>query len=155
MDCIQTIEYVLTIFYSSTGVSRMFRFTEDKFKANVRHRELQSLPEDIHWFCPRSGNEKGLYYPDDVQSKSEDPASSGAKKRVSLVEEAERRKRLVLDSLLIFAFDADHAAVYQEWIENRLERQLSRCDVCIREYHRSRRELKSKLEQYAFRLLIG
>lgn len=144
MESIQKIEYAAALVpqdQSPIPFHGWQRLVDDPL------RELQSLPDDAHWFCPRSGNEKGFYFPDDVQLKAEDPTSTIAKKRLAQVEEAERRKQLFLDSLLIFAYDADHATIYQEWIESQLERQMTRCDVCIRECHRSRRELQSKLQQ--------
>ena len=62
--------------------------------------------------------------------------------------DARNRKSLVLDSSQIFAYDGKAAEPLQSWMREHLASQLSRCDICVREFHRGRRELRQKLEEY-------
>lgn len=65
------------------------------------------------------------------------------------MQEAERRRELVLDCLLILAYDGEDVAQHQEFLKRRLDKELGRCDVCIRGYYRGKRELMQKLNKYA------
>jgi senataxin len=105
------------------------------------------LPDDVHWFCPRSADDDGHYYEEDLQDRSKDDPSV-EKTRVEKVEAATKRKNLALDSMQILAFDGSDAVVWQNWLKGRMDAFLTRCDICIRVYHRGRRELKHLLEEY-------
>ena len=53
---------------------------------------------------------------------------------------------MALECCRIFAFDGPEAKGFQDQFKNGLTRQLTRCDVCVREYHRSRALLVQSLE---------
>lgn len=53
----------------------------------------------------------------------------------------------MLEGIKILAFDGPDAAPWIEWVRDRLESQLTSCDVCVRMYHKSRAELKETLER--------
>ena len=59
-----------------------------------------------------------------------------------------QRNQLALDALQILAFDGDDAKKWQTWLRERLQAQLTSCDVCIRSYHYGKRQMKQKLEEY-------
>lgn len=114
-------------------------------------QELTSLDDDIHWFCPRDGPEDGsLFFEEDVLDvlpgeTAEEKAARGKK-----IEEARERTSKVLDACTILAFDGGEAQPYQDQLKLSLRTHLTRCDICIREFHRSRGQLKTSLEsQYA------
>jgi senataxin len=65
------------------------------------------------------------------------------------IQEADRRRELVLDCLLILAYDGEDVAQHQEYLKRRLDKDLERCDVCIRGYYRGKRELMQRLNKYA------
>ena len=66
------------------------------------------------------------------------------------MKEATQRKEDALSATQIIAFDGDDAIPYQTTLKEHLKAQLTRCDICIREFHRSRAWLKSHLEsEYA------
>lgn len=110
-------------------------------------RQVQSIPEDLHWFCPRQGaDDFEVYFPEDIQGRLQNEDDDSARARLKRVEDAISRKSLVFDSLQIFAFDGKDAAQYQQWLEDRLGAQM-RCDICVREYHRGRRKFKEKLNE--------
>ncbi|KAL1583890.1 hypothetical protein WHR41_07137 [Cladosporium halotolerans] len=109
-------------------------------------QDITSLDEKVHWFCPRHGSDDGeLYYDEDIQGI---PSSEikDEETRQSKVEEAQSRTSRVLDACTILAFDGGEAQVYQQQFKDSLRKQLIRCDICIRVYHRSRSQLKTSLE---------
>ena len=69
-----------------------------------------------------------------------------------------RQKLLALEALQILAFDGDDATTWQIWLKERLQAQLTSCDVCIRNYHYRKRQMKQRLEEYycpvGFRVLF-
>jgi senataxin len=65
--------------------------------------------------------------------------------REKKVKEAHERTWLTLDALQILAYDGDEAAPYKAWTLERLSKMMSSCDVCVRVYHKSRAEWRSKL----------
>jgi len=102
------------------------------------------LPRDLHWFCPRhSPDDNGHYYPEDLLNKSS--TRDDTDERSKRIVDAERRKALVFESFTIFAYDGEQAVEPQKWLENHLNEQMTQCDVCVREFHRGRRDLKQKL----------
>jgi senataxin len=109
-------------------------------------QDLASLDENIHWFCPRYGPEDGgVYYDEDVQGT---PAGEVKEEgsRQAKVEEAQARTTRVLDCCTILAFDGTEAEPYQNQFKESLCHQLTRCDICVRVFHRSRGQLKTSLE---------
>lgn len=109
-------------------------------------QDLTSLDEDIHWFCPRHGSEDGgVYYDEDVQGT---PAAEVKEEggRQAKVEEAQARTTKVLDCCTILAFDGGEAEQYQIQFKESLAKQLTRCDICVRVFHRSRGQLSTSLE---------
>lgn len=61
------------------------------------------------------------------------------------MEEAEARRDLALECCKILAFDGATALELAEQFKQGLRRQMTRCDVCVREYHRSRSLLEERL----------
>lgn len=62
------------------------------------------------------------------------------------IRDAEQRREDVFFGIRIMAFDGHEAIPYQEQLKKHLATQLTRCDICIREYHRSRNQLAVSLE---------
>ncbi|KAK8250959.1 SEN1 N terminal-domain-containing protein [Phyllosticta capitalensis] len=113
-------------------------------------RELQTLREQEHLFCPRTPEDTdGYYFDEDVYFFLDDETEEEKAKRLEKVAHAQDKRNLVLECLPIFAFDGPDAAPYQDWLRDRLRDNMSVCDVCIRVYHNSRSELKHRLyEEY-------
>jgi len=114
-------------------------------------RLLEQSTEGLHWFCPRQD--------DDSRKTDSDPGVQGTPygedgdTKHSLEEhkrmkEADWRRELVLDCLLILAYDGEDVARHQEYLKRRLDKDLGRCDVCIRGYYRGKRELMQRLNKY-------
>lgn len=111
------------------------------------HSELNRLDPDVHWFCPRShADDYGLYFGEDILSILSTESSADKALRSKKIEGAERRRDAVLEGCKVFAFDGPDAKPYQDQLQEGLNTQLTRCDICIREYHRARTLLIQRLE---------
>ena len=102
----------------------------------------------LHWFCPRQHDDDGETYVDPAtQSVLTDGDSKPDLTKQDLISETGERRKLVFDCLLILAYDGEDVAQHQEYLKRRLDRQLGKCDACIRGYYRSRRELVQRLTE--------
>ncbi|KAK3696024.1 DEAD-box type RNA helicase [Vermiconidia calcicola] len=109
--------------------------------------ELQKLDQDIHWFCPRSSAEDaGLYYDEDILDILPQEPDTAKDRRSQDIRDADRRRDSALQAAKIFAFDGSDAKPYQDLFRKSLVAQLTRCDICVRQYHRSRSLLVQDLE---------
>ncbi|KAH7116848.1 tRNA-splicing endonuclease-like protein [Dendryphion nanum] len=110
--------------------------------------QLRALPEDLHFFCPRQGDDTGIYYEEDVANSDEQEDENQKNERKVHVQTAELRKRLTLDAMQILAFDGDEAEPHKIWITERLNTLMSSCDVCVRVFHQSRADWKQRLQEH-------
>ena len=110
-------------------------------------RELRELDPNIHWFCPRAAaDDYGVYFDEDVINLLPQESDSAKSKRLHQIQQAEKRRVVALEACKIFAFDGPDAKPYQDQVREGLKEQLTRCDVCVREYHRCRSLLMQRLE---------
>lgn len=104
-------------------------------------RELHRLPEDAHWFCPKTSPNDVTSFSDSEDDDLDNEAEDDRRRRKAALENArsEGRTRLALamDGLSILAFDGSDAQEFQERYSNGLTLQLTRCDECIRSYYKS------------------
>ena len=114
-------------------------------------RGLSELADNLHWFCPRGPNdEHGCFYDEDCLESRRGETQEQKATREAKLQQAAARRNDVLEACKILAFDGPDAAQYQKTLKDGLQTQLTRCDVCVREYHRSRSSLQSLLEsEYA------
>ncbi|KAF2210866.1 hypothetical protein CERZMDRAFT_85797 [Cercospora zeae-maydis SCOH1-5] len=111
----------------------------------VQKLEELAQDEDLHWFCPRGpGREDGVYFDEDVDAAQESEEAKQA--RQALAREAHERRDKALEVCIILAFDGSDALAYQQKLKASLQIQLTRCDICVREFHRGRRLLRNQLE---------
>ncbi len=92
-------------------------------------RELRSLPPEIHWFCDIYASTTQ----DLPRIKSEHPIGQNL----------ELRREQACESLQLFAYD--DALHYQDELARDLDIQLSRCDLCVVGYYKSRQLLVERL----------
>ncbi|KAF2770419.1 hypothetical protein EJ03DRAFT_67426 [Teratosphaeria nubilosa] len=109
--------------------------------------ELDRLHDDVHWFCPRSSDDSGYHYDEDCLDILDTESAEEKDGRHARIREAEERRQRVLDACQIFAFNGDDAVSYQAKLKTGLKKQLIRCEVCVREYHRARALLKAQLDE--------
>lgn len=113
----------------------------------ILRSQLQILPPELHWFCTRkSAEDDSRLFDEDLLAAGRSPDDRGPEEN-RRVEDAVNRKTLVLNALHVFAYDDDQAATPKAWLETHLAEQLARCDICVREFHRSRRKMKQALQQ--------
>lgn len=97
-----------------------------------RCRELKSLPSGLHWFCDKNEDT-----PEAPRVKSENPIGQNL----------ELRQEQAGDCLRLFAYDGEEALPYQEALATGIDRQLSRCDLCVVGYYQSRQKLIEQLRK--------
>ena len=88
----------------------------------------------------------GSYFDEDCLDLLHRESTTERGAREIKVKAAVRRRSDVLDACRILAFDGTDAARYQVKLKDCLQSHLMRCDVCVREYHRSRGILRISLE---------
>ncbi|KAF2281610.1 uncharacterized protein EI97DRAFT_34516 [Westerdykella ornata] len=112
-----------------------------------RINELRALPSDLHLFCPRVGDDPSAYLDEDLagQPPETDPAIIAERK--DKIQQAQERKWLAFDALQILAFDGEEAETFKAWITERVQGLMTSCDVCVRVFHQSRAEWRSRLEE--------
>ncbi|KAK4569659.1 DEAD-box type RNA helicase [Recurvomyces mirabilis] len=109
--------------------------------------ELINLDDSIHWFCPRAyDDDSGVYHDEDCLGSLDTESAQEKTVRLAKMKEGEDRKSEILDACKILAYDGGDAEEYQTKLKKGLKAQLIRCDICVREYHRSRGQLEEMLE---------
>ena len=111
----------------------------------VPHSELRELPEEQHLFCPRLGEDGSVYYDEDVAAYPPETDPAELVDRKLKLQAAEDRKWTALKATEILAFDGDEATPHKEWLINRLNQLMQSCDVCVRIFHQSRAEWRTRL----------
>ncbi|RMY05333.1 hypothetical protein D0867_10062, partial [Hortaea werneckii] len=109
--------------------------------------QIKRLDEEgYHWFCPRtSPSDPNLFYDEDLLDQVKNETQQEKERRHKAIAEAESRRETAIAASEILAYS--DATSYQETFKDGLKHQLQRCDVCIREFHRSRARLRSTLEE--------
>ncbi|KAF2479592.1 SEN1 N terminal-domain-containing protein [Neohortaea acidophila] len=109
--------------------------------------ELTQLDPGLHWFCPRSAaaDSRG-FFDEDVLADLPKESDHDKAARLREIDNANQRRDVALDVCKIFAYDGVDALPFQDQLRLALKAQLTRCDVCVREYHRSRSLLMQRLE---------
>lgn len=112
-------------------------------------REVVGLDEALHWFCPRSSHDdqQAAYFDEDLRGQAIRESEDEKKERGQKITAARKRRDNVLRCFQILAYNGDDARPYQDKLKRSLDLQLTRCDVCVREYHRSRPALRALLEE--------
>jgi senataxin len=102
---------------------------------------------EAHWFCPRQDAQDGsLFFDEDLLGKDIEESENDKSKRRRALERAKQTHDEAFLACKILAFDGEDAVRYQEKLQQQLQVNLTRCDVCVREYHRGRRQLRDSLE---------
>jgi senataxin len=94
-------------------------------------RELRRIPAGQHWFCP------SYEYLDDYEGEDE-PPTSVIKNEDSTETDLAYRRKLVTDSLQIYAYDGEDVFPHQEYLKQQIDRHLGKCDLCIVQYYKAR-----------------
>lgn len=115
--------------------------------AHLKRRQVEAIPKGLHWFCPREkDDDSGFYFDEDLLITTGELAQDASVTK--RVENAYKRRDLLKDALTIFAFDGPDAEGPQRTLEEGLAEQLSKCDICVREYHRLRDALRQHLLKF-------
>lgn len=114
----------------------------------VSNRELKRCPRESHILCPRQNEDDRDRYDDDdeVPGNSHDDQPKADIERLAILGEGTRRRNLFLGSLQLFAYDGEETKSYQEYMWERLDEALGRCDICIRNYYVGKLRLRQSLQ---------
>lgn len=136
-----------TLLRSSSKLKLSTTLLHARRATNISFRDLFKIDESVHWFCPRIGpHDPELHYDEDVGPVLPNEPAQEKVARQKKVKEAEQRREDIFYGVRIMAFDGPEAVDYQEKLKACLKTQLTRCDICIREYHRARSQLELSLE---------
>lgn len=98
----------------------------------IEYRDLKALPSGLHWFCSKYDAT-----PESPRVKTEHP----------IAQSVELRQEQAGDCLRLFAYDGVEALPYQEALAEGINIQLSRCDLCVIGYYKSRQKLIEHLRK--------
>ncbi|WPG97554.1 Hypothetical protein R9X50_00033100 [Acrodontium crateriforme] len=109
--------------------------------------ELTLLDPQIHWFCPRTrAEDASTYFDEDCLDVIDHEKTEEREDRLAKIKDAEARRDNVLYACRILAFDGVDAVPFVKKLLDGLRSQLTRCDICVRQYHRSRSIMAASLE---------
>lgn len=107
-----------------------------------------SRDENDHWFCPRHAvNEpQAVCFDEDVISQLDNETETEKTARLAKVKAVLDFRQNITLACQIYAFDGDEAVGYSDQLLKAFKVQLTRCNICVREFHRFRTELHQTLE---------
>lgn len=92
------------------------------------------MPSQLHWFCES--------YDGSTRTEQASNPTAGDLTPIKLEdtnnESVEYRRNLVTDCLQLFAYNGEDVLPHQEYLKQRIDRQLGKCDVCIVQYYKAK-----------------
>ncbi|KXT17167.1 hypothetical protein AC579_317 [Pseudocercospora musae] len=107
---------------------------------------LANLDDGVHWFCPRQKDDDAAHFFDEDVGDSSSESRQEKAARMEKIQEARARQDDAMETCILLAFNGPDAEPYQAKLKDCLSKQLTRCDICVREFHRARRRLRNQLE---------
>ncbi|EAU32629.1 conserved hypothetical protein [Aspergillus terreus NIH2624] len=103
--------------------------------------ELQALPDDIHFLCPRQHDDDHAAYDDPNQ------VDESGRSVADLVAEATTRREKFLSCMRILAYNEEGVQELQNWVWKKLDDTLEKCDLCIKKYYTGKIWLMEQLKE--------
>lgn len=111
------------------------------------HRDIKQLPPELHLFCPRQNEDDfDRYESDTLISEDGSQPQTNQTKRQRIKEAGDRRQKF-MDAMGLIAYDGPETEAYKNYIWERLNDALSKCDLCIPAYYVAKLEMKDTLQQ--------
>ena len=99
------------------------------------HSELETIPAEVHLFCPKLDDDDVTNYEDMVHDDEDGPTSAEKQERIKSFE---GRQLAAYYLSLLMGISVDTVGSWlQEWVE-RTERFLTKCDSCVKNWHQYR-----------------
>jgi senataxin len=97
-------------------------------------------------FCPRQNDDDYDRYEQDTTDES---GSRPQEEQTSLqrIKDAKARRQKFMDALGLIAYDGPETEAYKNYIWERLNDSLSKCDLCIPAYYLAKLDLRDSLQQ--------
>lgn len=112
------------------------------------HSELDALPPAIHYLCPRQFDDDATLYEENYSSTEKDVKPDPV--ILERIEEAKSRRQKFLSCMKLLAFNGEEVAKEQNWIYEKLQQTLDKCDLCIKEYHKGKVWLMNELKEEGY-----
>lgn len=106
---------------------------------------LNALPAAVHLLCPRQDDDDQDRYDEDIQDDTLPESIEPSRKEIILA--ARKRREEFISCLQLLAYDGEETERYQRMIWEALDKNLGRCDVCIRNYYVQKLKLAAKLRE--------
>lgn len=98
-------------------------------------------------FCPRQNEDDFDRYESDTLVGEDGSQAQSDRTKRQRIKEAEDRRQKFMDAMGLIAYDGPETEAYKNYIWERLNDALSKCDLCIPAYYVAKLELKDTLQQ--------
>jgi senataxin len=109
-------------------------------------RDIKRLQPELHLFCPRQNDEDFDRYEYDTSGNDSGEVGHDPD-MLQRIQDARERNRKFMDAMEILAFDGPEAEPYKNYIWDRLNDAMSKCDLCIPAYYIAKMQLSDRLQQ--------
>jgi senataxin len=114
------------------------------------HHILEEIPSNVHLLCPRNDDDDEVNFEDLDEDQVDENGQiiMTAAEKQKRVAEANNHKDTVYNLSLLLGIDDDTAGHYRPYWSDRVNLCLTRCDFCVRMWHRSRDDFITGLQEY-------
>jgi senataxin len=98
------------------------------------HDELEQIPPDAHWFCPKVGADDD----EDYSTADAHPDGISAEEKARRLEDYAKRRHCTFGFSLILGFNEEKTKEWKAQYALRLSQQFETCHLCIRNWHKGR-----------------
>lgn len=114
----------------------------------LRRSEIKSFPPNAHWFCPRRYDDDPIEY----EEPDEPEEDMSAETKHELIQNGEKRHNIAYKFSIILGLDPELSRELLPAHFNRINKFLTSCDKCARNWHKGR---KAYLKQLAELVLVA
>jgi senataxin len=110
-------------------------------------REIKQLPPELHIFCPRQNDEDFDRYEYDTPGCDDGGKDPAEQETLRKIKDAKDRRAKFMDAMGLIAYDGPETEPYKNYIWERLDEALSKCDLCIPAYYVAKLDMRDSLQQ--------
>jgi len=97
------------------------------------YHKLEEIPPDLHLLCPKVSDEDTEDYED-----FDEPGGITVEEKKKRIEDAKTRHDVTYRLCFLMGLAEEQASSWTEQWAKRLERCLTSCDICVRNWHLGR-----------------
>jgi senataxin len=110
-------------------------------------RDLKRLPPELHLFCPRQNDDDYDRYEHDTSAGEIGSRTPEEQTYLQRIKDAKDRRQKFMDAMGLIAYDGPETEAYKNYIWERLNDALSKCDLCIPAYYLAKLDMRDSLQQ--------